>query len=125
MKKKMFVLLFFTATFATTFDLRCLHYNKTHRDELLGCFSQLVDTNHDNVLNATEVNAFNNACCSSWNENMMSPNDYFQMTCDLNHDNLLDIQDWNHRHACCKDESCIMQVCSFCYNNGWTGPPTK
>lgn len=122
----MIILLFFVLI--NGFDIsdhRCTKYPLADRDLLLGCFSQLIDTNHDNVLNSTEVNAFNNHCCSTWNSNMMTPNDYFQMACDINKDNLLDLSDWNHRHACCRQEGCLTMLCAFCYEHGWTGPPTK
>lgn len=104
-------------------DNRCQNYNLTDRDLLLGCLSQLIDTNHDDILNATEVNAFNNVCCSTWPDTMMNANDYFEMTCDINHDGKLDMWDWNHRHACCKNSMCMTYLCSFCYRHGWTGPP--
>jgi hypothetical protein len=106
-------------------NTHCLHYNDTNRDELLGCLSQLIDTNHDNILNATEINNFNNVCCSTWPNTEMSPNDYFQMSCDMNHDGVLDLYDWNHRHACGRGHYSMLKFCLFCYEHGWTGPPTK
>lgn len=117
--------LFFAFGLSTFFDTRCVNYKFTDRALLLGCFSQLIDTNHDNILNASEIHTFNNACCSTWSDNAMTPEDYFTMTCDMNHDNQLDINDWNHRHACCKSEGCLVGLCNFCYEHGWTGPPTK
>lgn len=96
--------------------------NLTPRNDLLLCFSQLIDINQDQVLNRTEIDNFNNACCSDWPSHVMSPSDYYEMKCDINHDGILDMSDWNHRHACCKESWCVRQVCAFCYLNGWTGP---
>lgn len=122
------MLLIFLFAFSSAFyDGRCIihNYNTTRRDDLIGCFSQLVDKNSDGILNATEITNFNTACCSTWGELAMTPKDYFEMTCDMNHDGVLDLSDWNHRHACCKDSGCLGQLCSFCYQHGWTGPPSK
>jgi hypothetical protein len=95
------------------------------RESLLSCFSELVDTNHDNILTAAEVDSFTTRCCANWPNSTMNPNDYLQMRCDMNWDGVLDSYDWNHRHACCRDKADIIHVCDFCYKNGWTGPPSS
>ena len=72
------------------------------RDHLLDCFRSKVDLNHDGNITKSEIPSFT----KPW---------FFEM-CDMNHDGVLNLFDWNHPDACCRERDCIYKVCNLCFN---------
>ncbi len=88
------------------------------RDDLLDCFSTLVDTNHDNILNSTEITTFLTA------QNIPAQTVLMRI-CDTNSDGALDATDWNSPNACAHSQPIITRACYICVNAGWTPPSMK
>ncbi len=97
------MLLFFIAL-GFGFDCRTIN-----RDLLLDCFSKHIDTNHDGNITRAEV------------EVIVEPT--FFSICDLNMDYVLNLYDWNHPLACCREDPCVYKICNYtCFNRfNWTG----
>lgn len=83
--------------FAFAYGGRC---ENMARNELLNCFSQKVDLNHDGNITRAEI------------PSITKP--WFFDICDLNHDGVLNLEDWNHPDACCQTRECIKKVCIIC-----------
>lgn len=122
MGKKMIIILSFVALCLGYVDNRCNLYDLTHRDTLLGCFYELIDTNHDLILNSTELNNYSTVCCSNIPGDgiIPKPDDWIYM-CDMNHDNLLTVDDWRDKHGCLNQNWMVKEMCAACYRFGWTG----
>ncbi len=86
------------------------------RDLLLGCFSTLVDTDHNNILNMTEISTF---------LNMTGEATVIMQICDTNHDGSLTLDDWNAPDSCVHSQPIISRICRFCERAGWSSKKKK
>jgi hypothetical protein len=82
------------------------------RDTLLSCFSQFVDTNHDDSLSSAEVGAFLTA-------QHIPAQSVVMRLCDLNKDGALTSADWTNTSACVQDQAIITRACYVCVDAGW------
>lgn len=94
-------------------------YNIT-RDQLLDCFSTLVDTNQDAAVSPDEVDAF---LALQGITGDLSPRHMLFIACDLNQDGLLTMEDWNNDTACGTSGRAIHGTCYTCAMGNWSGPP--
>jgi hypothetical protein len=84
------------------------------RNELLPCFTQYVDTNKDNIIDASEVASFlslNNITAST--ASIMS-------ICDTNADGAFTMEDWNSPNSCVQSQVIIARTCYICVGAGWS-----
>lgn len=82
------------------------------RNDLLSCFSQLVDTNKDGSLDLGEISAFLNA------QNIPAQTVLMRL-CDIDQDNALTMSDWNSSQACAQSQPIITRACYICVRAGW------
>jgi Ca2+-binding EF-hand superfamily protein len=90
------------------------------RDALMGCFENVIDTDHDGKITLIELNntitthkdKFPNK--SEAFLNRFTPAKIMQ-ACDKDGNGYLDINDWNHADACLRRKSSIDYVCRLCY----------
>jgi len=83
------------------------------RDQLLDCFTTLVDTNHDNILSSDEIGTFLTA-------NNIPAQTVLMRICDVNHDGSLTMDDWNAPGSCAQSQPIITRACYICVRAGWS-----
>jgi len=87
---------------------------KGGRDALLGCFSSLVDRNHDSAITPAEASAF-------FTHGRDVSGIIFRR-CDVNNDGRLAMEDWNSPNACARSFPAILRTCIECERAGWIVP---
>lgn len=125
-KKKMhvvFIVLFLVCSVSSSYsELDCISSPVTSSD-ILQCLQTIVDTNHDGIINSTEVNTFYSSYGSIY---MILPAPYniranqIIPLCDTNLDGVLTIADWPS--ACVNTTQSITEMCRVCALGNWTGP---
>lgn len=98
----------------------------TNRDDYLGCFSQYLDFDHNNIITVSEIDT---AILQHYNFSNISFNGTIIMSkCDMNGDGVLtQAGDWNNQTSCLKKTFSLtaMYVCDICVRYGWTFPTRK
>jgi hypothetical protein len=99
------------------------HVCPGERDNLLGCFSQLIDGDQDGNITVAELDfAFGNLTCLPTNSEFTSlyNSTYVMNVCDVDSDGVLSMADWTADNACLKDNTpAIDYVCRMCYLCGY------
>lgn len=94
------------------------------RDDLLDCFDQLIDTDHNGNITAAELDAafIAHANCLPNNTDWTSTfNTAFVLErCDKTGSGYLNATDWTDPNACLTDPISIEYVCRACYMCGYS-----
>ena len=99
------------------------------RDNLLPCFDQLIDTDHNGNITAAELDAafIAHAAClpqnTEWTDTFNTA--FVLAQCDKTGSGYLNATDWNDPDACLTDPATIDYVCRLCYTCGYTGVVKK
>lgn len=94
------------------------------RDNLLDCFDQLIDTDHNGNITAAELDAafIAHADClpsnTTWTDTFNTA--FVLAQCDTTGSGYLNSTDWNDPNACLTDPNSIEYVCRACYMCGYT-----
>jgi len=93
------------------------------RDNLLACFDQLIDTDHNGNITAAELDAafIAHADCmpsnTTWTDTFNTA--FVLAQCDTTGSGYLNSTDWNDPNACLTDPNSIDFVCRLCYTCGY------
>lgn len=121
----MLLLLIFVVTFASGIVIQgdyCSH--SVTRNDLLGCFTQLVDLDSNGNITSTEITTFlaaNVACLpngTTFSQNVNASS--IMRLCDVNSDgNLTQTPDWDSAGSCLRNRFTQKYICNLCFQCGW------
>ena len=89
------------------------------RDNLLECFDQLIDTDHDGNITVAELDTMLGESCLSHINTEYHNSTFIMNACDTDANNMLNAADWNHADACLAQPEFIDFVCRACYVCGF------
>ena len=100
------------------------------RSELKACFAELLDTDHNNIIGETEIQAFLDVQTVAGTGCLGDRSDAFKekytaqyvlISCDVDHDGVINASDWDSPNGCDNNPVMAMWLCKLCYMCGWSG----
>lgn len=93
----------------------------TSRDNLVSCFRELLDLNHDSTIDAAEIDTFLHAqtCIDSKVTSKLSGSILIRL-CDANADGVLTLADWTASDGCITETKRVNMFCEICLRCGWS-----